>query len=115
MNGKDRVLRSSATINDVTPCFFEIRNNQTEMLIKPYEWNKMNSNKLHVRVTSIPPGGSVILIGSFLPSFWQNQQPDKLEKIELTYDQLEEAKANGTYLAKEFKSTYNIYALTKNP
>ena len=110
---KDDEFSSNIRISDTTPCFFEIKNIQTKTLIKPYLWNKMNSYKLHVRVLNIPPGGSVMLIGSYLPSFWSNQRPDKLVKTELTYDQFIES--NDSYLAEEFKSTYNVYVLTKNP
>lgn len=98
-----------------TPCFFEIRNNQTRTSNKPYLWNKMNSYKLHVRIDEIPEDGSVMLIGSFQPSFWMNQRPDKLVTWTVTYQDLMDKQANGEYLSTEFKSTYNVYALTDNP
>ena len=46
----------------------------------------MDSHKIVIEVEEMPDDGLVMMLGSYNPSFWMNQRPDKFKKIEIRRD-----------------------------
>ena len=61
----------------------------------------MNTIRLNIKITEIPPSGEVWLFSSYSPSFWMNQP--KLEKYIVT-------EVNQEF---SFKSTNEVWVITR--